>query len=231
MKNILYRNVGTLGEGTHKKYKNKIVAIWLSLSMITSLSACTNTADSVQETIVSTDASKEVEQITTTEGVVQSEVHSFEAMEEQTTESEETDISDNNEEENPKDFSVQDISTQQIKSSVYAKYDDLKEMVLTIYTMDDGRNGCVLITIGRNGEGDIAYGACTGDSEEDENSVTWTYLSFKDGNTGQTIEIGVGEKDGTCYILGNDGYKYEGRYLTSKEAVEYMQTANEMLEQ
>lgn len=130
------------------------------------------------------------------------------------------------------DFTLLDVTADMIDAAIYVG-DEESELVLSIFTIPDGTPMCSMLEYSTASEsGDVACGAYAAATETDEEGVAWTYLTFDDVYTGNTMEMGFGETDaGECYLLMPSGDIYEAQYLDNEEAINYMGTAVALLSQ
>lgn len=124
------------------------------------------------------------------------------------------------------DFTLLDVTSDMIDAAIYVG-DEESELVLSLFTAPDGTAMCSMLEYDSASEsGDVACGAYTAETAEDEDGIAWSYMTFDDVYTGASMELGFGETDaGECYLLLPSGDVYEAEYLDSEEAINYMGVA------
>lgn len=127
------------------------------------------------------------------------------------------------------DFTLLDVSTEMIQSGVYATDDEGTELVFSMFTDPSGTPMASLFVFLSDGSGDVICGTYSGDSETDEDGITWSILTVSDVYTGSDVTFGFGEAGDQVYILDNET-AYEGQYLTADETIVYMGTAAALIE-
>lgn len=127
------------------------------------------------------------------------------------------------------DFTLLDVSTDMIQTGVYATDDDGTELVFSMFTDPSGTPMASLFVFLSDGSGDVICGTYSGDSETDEDGITWSILTVSDVYTGSDVTFGFGEAGDQVYILDSET-AYEGQYLTADETIVYMGTAAALIE-
>lgn len=194
--------------------KKKFVSIVLTALMVVSLTtACGGKAETQTAAPVDTKAETKADTSTTTT--------------ETKTESEsQVTSTDNSESEN---FTLLDVSADMIQTGVYAVSEDGTELVFSMFTEPSGTPMASLFVFPTTKEGDVICGTYTGESETDEDGITWSLLTVSDVYTGSEVTIGFGELGEDVYILDSET-AYEGQYLSGDETIVYMGTAAALME-
>lgn len=130
------------------------------------------------------------------------------------------------------DFTLLDVSTDMIEAGVYAVGDDGTELVFSMFTDPSGTPMASLFIFASDGSGDVICGTFDGESETDEDGITWSLMTVADAYTDEEFQIGFGETDaGEVYIIDAVGNTYEGEYLSADDTITYMGTAAALLDQ
>lgn len=132
--------------------------------------------------------------------------------------------------EGSEEFTLLDVSSDMIDAGVYAVGEDGTELVFSMFTEPSGTPMASLFIFASDGTGDVICGEYTGDSETDEDGITWSLLTVTDAYTGGVFEIGFGEAGEEVYIFDTEGTPYEGQYLTADETIDYMGAAAALME-
>lgn len=132
------------------------------------------------------------------------------------------------------EFTLLDVSTDLIQTGVYATDDNGTELVFSMFTDPEGTPLASLFAFvsdaDGNVSGDVICGTYTGESETDEDGITWTVLTVSDVYTGEDFTFGFGELEDQVYIL-NSETAYEGEYLSADDTITYMGTAAALLDE
>lgn len=190
------------------KMKRKLVASLMAVLMVASLAACGDKSESKQEP-------KKETQTEQKETQTQQESQLSEGTE---GEGAETDA-----------FTLLDVTTDMIQAGVYAQKDDGTEIVFSLFTAPDDTPMASLFVFPTEGEGDVICGTYTGETETDEDGITWSRMDVTDVYTNEEFTIGCGESGDEVYIFDANGDPYEGKYLTNDETITYMGTAVALL--
>lgn len=130
------------------------------------------------------------------------------------------------------EFTLLDVTTDMVTAGVYAINEEGTELVVTLFTEPSGTPMASMFMFASDGSGDVICGPFTGESETDEDGITWSVMNVSDVYTDEEFEIGFGETEsGEVYILNAAGEIYEGQYLTADETIVYMGTAAALLEE
>lgn len=208
------------------KKTKRIIALALTCVMCFGLAACgekeKTVADS-QSQVASVQQEKEAAPAST-------EAQETVAAETQETVAQATEAQ---EEVSTEDFTLLDISADMIDAAIYTTNESGCELVLALFTAPDGSGMCAMLEYDNTSEtGDVACGVYEAESAEDEEGIAWTYLTFEDVYTGDTLEMGFGEADdGSCALILPTGDVYEAEYLDSDTAIDYMGAAVALMTQ
>ena len=127
-------------------------------------------------------------------------------------------------------FTLLDVTTDMIQTGVYATGDDGIELVFSMFTVPSGEEMASLFVLGSDGSGEVLCGTYAGESETDEDGITWSALTVSDVYSGDDFTFGFGELGDEVYLLDRSGNAYEGKYLTADETIVYMGTAAALME-
>ncbi len=198
-------------EGERLKMKRKLVAALMAALMVVSLAACGEKSESGQEPKKETQTEKKETQ------TVEKETQTQQA---EGTEGEGTETDA---------FTLLDVTSDMIQAGVYAVKDDGTELVFSMFTAPDDTPMASLFVFPPEGEGDVICGTYTGETETDEDGITWSLMNGTDVYTDQDFTIGFGEAGNEVYIFDANGDPYEGQYLTNGDTITYMGTAVALL--
>lgn len=182
----------------------KLLMIFLSISMLFSITACGGKKDSAQLTAAFAESESEEETVA---------------------ESAADNTADNSEIEN---FTLLDVTEDMIDFGIYAtnenKYERL-EFVFAKFKALDGSDMVSLMTFSNDDAIDaIICGTYTEDSYTAGNGVEWTLCTVNDVYSGSSIDIGFADTGEEVFILDAKGNPYKAAYISETDTILYMYT-------
>ena len=130
------------------------------------------------------------------------------------------------------DFSLMDVDENMVEVGVYGMDKDGTELVFTMFTGPDGLEYVSLFEFdNKDNSGDVICGTYEASTEKDEDGDDWTYFAVSDAYTGNTYNLGIGERAETEEVVffNEAGDVIEGKYLTEAETINYMGSAAALL--